>query len=279
MSSSGVDELVKESSVSQTSKQKRRECICQICEDLILDAKGRRKVQDAIFCDGMCQTWLHRVRKRSKESSGCHFLWSHVSDLIAQGIGPFRAAFEAHGATSKDFYCSHCRLKYQARVSSNIVWRCRCFVTFKKLIAFLLSRTNFATSASPSILTRASSLNDGCGWCIIVNPPNLNPPICRILRFRQLFHPKIFPAIQYNIDLRNHGQNRNYIWPSKYFLLFVRDFVCWCKCSNGNINICVYCQRVRMQLVRITVIFVRLSRLWPRLLYMYTFSYGNAIFL
>ena len=64
-------------------------------------------------------------------------------------------------------------LAYQARVLSSIAWRCHCFVTFKRLIAFLLSRTNFATSTSLSILTRMSSLNDGCGWCIIVNPPNL----------------------------------------------------------------------------------------------------------
>ena len=40
---------------------------------------------------------------------------------------------------------------------------------------------------------------------------------------------------------------------SKHFLLFVRDFVCWCRCSNGN-DICVYCQSVRIKLVRITTI-------------------------
>ena len=44
-----------------------------------------------------------------------------------------------------------------------------------------------------------SSLNDGCGGCPIVNPPNLNPPISPILRFCQLFPPQIFPAIRYSL--------------------------------------------------------------------------------
>ena len=76
---------------------------------------------------------------------------------------------------------------YQARVSSSIVWRCRCFVTLEKLIAFLLSRTNFANSASPSIFTRVSSWNDG--WLMY----NRKSDKCRILRFRHLFPRKYFP--------------------------------------------------------------------------------------
>ena len=59
----------------------------------------------------------------------------------------------------------------------------------------MLSRTNFATSRS--ILTCVSSLNEWV-W-LIVNPPNLNTPICLNLHFRQLFLPPTFPTIQYTI--------------------------------------------------------------------------------
>ena len=81
------DKLAKETSSSTTLKQKRKESVCPICEEPILEAKGRRKGQDAIFCDGTCHSWLHR---------GC--------------AGLSRAAFEALGATNKNFYCSCCRL-------------------------------------------------------------------------------------------------------------------------------------------------------------------------
>lgn len=33
---------------------------CPVCEDIIRETKGRSKGQDAVFCDGSCQMWLHR---------------------------------------------------------------------------------------------------------------------------------------------------------------------------------------------------------------------------
>ena len=63
------------------------EHICPICEDPILDAKGRRKGKDASFCDGTCQAWLHR-----------------------RCAGPSRAAFEAKISCNAAFYCPSCRL-------------------------------------------------------------------------------------------------------------------------------------------------------------------------
>lgn len=62
-------------------------CICPICEDQILEAKGKRKGQDAIFCDGTCQSWLHR---------GC--------------AGLSHKAFEAQVNSKGKFYCPNCHL-------------------------------------------------------------------------------------------------------------------------------------------------------------------------
>ena len=33
---------------------------CPVCENAIRETKGRSKGQDAVFCDGSCQMWLHR---------------------------------------------------------------------------------------------------------------------------------------------------------------------------------------------------------------------------
>ena len=65
----------------------RTEHICPICEDPVLDAKGRKKGQDAIFCDGTCQSLLHR-----------------------RCAGLSRSAFQTKVSCSKEFYCRSCRL-------------------------------------------------------------------------------------------------------------------------------------------------------------------------
>ena len=61
--------------------------ICPICEDPVLDAKGHKKGQDAIFCDGTCQSWLHR-----------------------RCAGLSRTAFQTKVSCNKEFYCPSCRL-------------------------------------------------------------------------------------------------------------------------------------------------------------------------
>ena len=38
---------------NKTKGKEGRECVCPICDDPILDTKGRRKGQDIIFCDGI----------------------------------------------------------------------------------------------------------------------------------------------------------------------------------------------------------------------------------
>ena len=78
-------------------KGKDKDCTCPICDDQILDAKGRRKGHDAIFCDGTCQTWLHR---------GC--------------AGLSRRAFEAQVGSRGEFFCPTCRLNALEAVVADI---------------------------------------------------------------------------------------------------------------------------------------------------------------
>ena len=40
---------------------KSKKCLCSICEKEVVDKDDQRKGQDAIFCEGNCQEWLHRV--------------------------------------------------------------------------------------------------------------------------------------------------------------------------------------------------------------------------
>ena len=44
----------------QQQRQQEPKHTCPACEDIIRETKGRSKGQDAVFCDGSCQMWLHR---------------------------------------------------------------------------------------------------------------------------------------------------------------------------------------------------------------------------
>ena len=60
---------------------------CPICNDLIQEARGNKKGQDAIFCDGSCQAWIHR---RCASLNKC--------------------TFEKLAESSTEFFCPTCRL-------------------------------------------------------------------------------------------------------------------------------------------------------------------------
>ncbi len=40
---------------TSTSKVKKTSAICLICEKVIIDAGGKKKGEDAVFCEGTCQ--------------------------------------------------------------------------------------------------------------------------------------------------------------------------------------------------------------------------------
>uniref|UniRef100_A0A1X7TNR6 PHD-type domain-containing protein n=1 Tax=Amphimedon queenslandica TaxID=400682 RepID=A0A1X7TNR6_AMPQE len=67
-------------------------CFCPICDDLIED-----ETQQSIFCEGICNTWLHRC---------C--------------AGLSKAAFSGLEGSAEKFYCPHCRLQDQADEISSL---------------------------------------------------------------------------------------------------------------------------------------------------------------
>ena len=65
---------------------------CPICEDVIVDQSSGNKGHDSVFCDGLCNAWLHR---------GC--------------AGLSKLAFDQVAASSDSFCCSHCSLSQQKK--------------------------------------------------------------------------------------------------------------------------------------------------------------------
>ena len=61
--------------------------ICPVCLDPILEASDTREGQQAIFCESICNSWLHR-----------------------QCAGLSEALFNKYATIEDPFYCPHCRL-------------------------------------------------------------------------------------------------------------------------------------------------------------------------
>ena len=64
MKRAGVLTLKVASTVNKTNTKtdcgRASQChVCPICEDAILDHFNGQIGQDSIFCDGVCNTWLH----------------------------------------------------------------------------------------------------------------------------------------------------------------------------------------------------------------------------
>ena len=72
---------------SSNKKPKKESVTCPICEDDIIDGKHG---EEAIECDGICASWLHR-----------------------RCAGLSRAAFTMASKSSDPFFCPHCRLHRQ----------------------------------------------------------------------------------------------------------------------------------------------------------------------
>ena len=71
-------------------KSKISLCRCSVCQEEIVEPNGKKVGQDAIYCDGACQAWLHRK---------CAGLPKDRFKLVSESNDPF--------------YCPHCRLELQ----------------------------------------------------------------------------------------------------------------------------------------------------------------------
>uniref|UniRef100_A0A1X7UI53 PHD-type domain-containing protein n=1 Tax=Amphimedon queenslandica TaxID=400682 RepID=A0A1X7UI53_AMPQE len=96
-------------------KKKSKSYTCPICDDQIDDS-----TQQSIWCDGECNTWLHR---------GC--------------AGLSKAAHSKLNGTDIPFYCPHCRLMRQDREIESL----------KASLSDLSKRFDDLTSKSPGVST------------------------------------------------------------------------------------------------------------------------------
>ena len=64
-------------------------CLCKICDEAIIEPKGKKKGDDSIFCSGDCDGWVHR-----------------------RCAGPKKAKFIAYTNTDESvkFFCPTCRI-------------------------------------------------------------------------------------------------------------------------------------------------------------------------
>ena len=65
---------------------------CPVCLDIIIDAKDGQKGQESVFCEGVCNGWIHR-----------------------RCAGLSSAAFAVISSDSHPFYCPNCRLDRQSQ--------------------------------------------------------------------------------------------------------------------------------------------------------------------
>ena len=77
------------SSTSKSCEHARQLDICPICEDPVDDSSNACDGHDAVFCNGVCQEWLHRR---------CAGLSKKALLIVSSSKCPF--------------YCPHCRLSH-----------------------------------------------------------------------------------------------------------------------------------------------------------------------
>ena len=69
-------------STEKPEKIKRGKCTCPICLDTIVEATKTKKVDDAILCDGSCESWMHRRCAGLSESHFKIYVNSDISFIV-----------------------------------------------------------------------------------------------------------------------------------------------------------------------------------------------------
>lgn len=76
--------------------KKKGGCICPICMEIIVESTKSKAGHDAIYCEGLCNSWLHR-----------------------RCAGLSKPLFTSMEKSSDPFYCPHCQLKnYLAEITN-----------------------------------------------------------------------------------------------------------------------------------------------------------------
>ena len=73
------------------TRRKKGQFVCPICDDVIVDAVGKKSGHESVECNGLCSSWLHR----------------HCAGLS-------KAAFHEVCKSDQPFFCPQCRLDNQS---------------------------------------------------------------------------------------------------------------------------------------------------------------------
>ncbi len=135
--SNRVSDGSRSSKVKKNSRE-TKSFTCPICLDPIKDASNNSCGEDAIVCEGSCNTWLHR-----------------------KCAGLSKEAYEAATTSSVSFYCPHCRLDRQ---ESEIASLKRMIQHLVEDVRSLSKRLSSSTDANAF---QSSSANPSCSPSLI----------------------------------------------------------------------------------------------------------------
>ena len=126
---SRVSETSRSSKIKKNSSQTQA-FTCPICLDPIKDTSEDSTGEDAIVCEGRCNTWLHR-----------------------KCAGLSKAAYDAATSSSASFYCPHCRLDTQESEIASL----KC--TIQQLVEDVYSLGNRLLPTTDADTIQSSSVN------------------------------------------------------------------------------------------------------------------------
>ena len=84
----------------EKASKKAKSLVCKVCEDEVTD---QSKTKDSIFCEGMCDGWIH----------------NYCAGLTTTALTT--TAFLHFEASSEPFICPHCKLLTQGEQLSNMM--------------------------------------------------------------------------------------------------------------------------------------------------------------
>ena len=127
----------------KTKGGKNSEMDCLICEKPILEASDHCEGEEAVFCEGSCQGWIHRI---------C--------------TGVTRPAFEKLGEPDTQYLCSHCMLISQSKEINKLA------NIIKHLNANVISLTETITSLQSYVTSHPTAPEQSGNAEIIVTATN-----------------------------------------------------------------------------------------------------------
>ena len=124
-------------STNQRDKKSKRNSTCPICDEVIKEATKHRKGDDAIYCEGYCDAWVH----------------CKCTGLSATNFATLRNAGEEHS-----FFCIYCKIQAQKAEIDNLMATITTLQTALNDLKRKLDLVNQPQQASKSQVVNASAV-------------------------------------------------------------------------------------------------------------------------